>query len=219
MKVGVISDIHANLPALESVLDDMPDVDQLLCCGDIVGYGPYPRECVNSIRDEADLTIVGNHDTTVIEGRTYHSTTARHGIEFAKQQLYQEDFDWLASLPKTIKTDEFQVVHSHPEPNNIAHVYEAELENAFAPHFEQEIFIYGHTHEPVNTIVDDTLVVNPGSVGQPRDRNPRAAYAVVDTDTITCTLHRVEYDLERTVEKLKEEQFPTEMVDRIRKGR
>lgn len=219
MTVGIISDTHANLPALERVLEDMPDVDRIICCGDIVGYGPYPKACIDVIRDVSDLTIVGNHDVTVLRGQTYNSTTARHGIEFAKQRLYQEDYEWLDTLSGTAETEELQVVHSHPNPDNIAHVYAGRIKTEFSQYFERDIFIYGHTHEPVNTVVDETLVVNPGSVGQPRDGDPRASYAVLDTEDVSCELQRVEYDIDRTVEKLREENFPPEMVERLQEGR
>lgn len=217
-RVGLISDVHANLPALDRVLDDMPSVDTLVCCGDIIGYGPYPKECVDRVREAADISLVGNHEMTLLQGNTYHSTTARRGIEFAKEQLYSEDYDWLSTLPKTTMADELQVVHSHPNPNNWGHVHEPDIERVFSEYFERDVFVYGHTHDPVNTVVNETLVVNPGSVGQPRDGDSRAAYAVVDTDTRDCTLSRVAYDIDRTVEKLEQENFSTEMADRLRDG-
>lgn len=218
MTVGLLSDVHANLPALERVLDDMPDVDRVICCGDIVGYGPYPKECVNMIRDVADLSIVGNHDMTVLRGQTYHSPTAKRGIECAKEHLHHDDYAWLETLPQTATTDELQIVHSHPNPETLSHVYEDAIADEFAPFFEQDIFIYGHTHEPVNTVIDGTLVVNPGSVGQPRDGDSRASYAILDPDARTCELHRVAYDIDRTVEALEEQDFPPEMETRLREG-
>jgi len=117
MKVGLISDIHANLPALETVLDDMPTVDRIVCAGDVIGYNPWPAECVERVREVAAMTVRGNHDRTVETPEKYRANRmAEAGLEHAKESLSDDQRAWLDSLPRaeTFTGDRYLLVHSHP---------------------------------------------------------------------------------------------------------
>lgn len=216
MKIAVLSDIHGNLPAMNAVCNHMSEsVDRIICLGDIIGYGPKPRECVDRIKQNSDLTIRGNHEKALIRGETFNSTTAHHGLEHAKKKLYQNHYDWIQQLPDKIANDDTLIFHSHPETEQ--HVYPEDVENVIDNLNKQYNFvIYGHTHVPVNKHYNQTLIINPGSVGQPRDSDQRASYAVVDYETKQAEINRVEYNIQETIDQLRENGFPEESEQRIR---
>ena len=194
--VGLISDVHANLPALEAVLDDMPPVDALVHAGDVVGYGPWPNECVELLREHDAYSILGNHDEAVFGGRVYES-----GNQYAKNTLTDQNRAWLEDLPisQTLFDGYLHVAHGHPD-DKLRYTTPAE----FAPDLlgAEEVLVLGHTHQQAQREFDTGIVVNPGSVGQPRDRDKRAAYAVLDTTTSSVSLERVTYDIDRVSEKI-----------------
>ena len=122
MRVGLISDIHANLPAFEAVLDDMPPSDDIICAGDVVGYNPWPRECLERIRAVSSLVVQGNYDRNVESSHRYeHNEMAHAGLELAQKELTDEQREWLTEL--TLRTEfvegAYRVVHSHPDPNRL----------------------------------------------------------------------------------------------------
>ena len=122
MRVGLISDIHANLPALEAVLDDMLPVDDIICAGDVVGYNPWPRECLERVRTVSSLVVQGNHERNVKTPHRYeHNETAHAGLELAQKELTDEQREWLTELPLWTEFVEgaYRVVHSHPDPNSL----------------------------------------------------------------------------------------------------
>lgn len=215
MKTAVVSDIHGNSVALKAALSHIPrDVDKLICLGDIVGYGPKPRQCVDKIREESDLTIKGNHEKALIRGETFNSTTAHYGLEYAKDELYTNHYQWLDNLPDKIEAEQTLIFHSHPK--NEQHIYPDDVEGLIQNLQDTyQIVIYGHTHIPVNRICDETLVVNPGSIGQPRDSDRRLSYATIDTESKEAEIHRVEYDFQQTIQQLRDSGFPEDSVERI----
>jgi len=223
MQLGVLSDVHGNRVALEAVLDDMPAVDKLVCLGDVVGYNPWPAACVSRIRSEADVVLKGNHERMVKTPERYrHHETAYAGFVRAHEELTDEQFAWLDSLPKrtTIVDGQYRVAHSHPDP---------EFEDTYVrpPDFptmrpyldDYDGLFLGHTHIQHKETVDGRLVLNPGSVGQPRDSDPTAAYAVVDTEERTAELRRVEYDVEAVKARVQELDMPEETWARLEDGR
>lgn len=220
MRIGLISDIHSNLPALETVLDDIPSVDRIVCAGDIVGYNPWPAECVERIRDLTDAVVIGNHDRTVERPHEYRANhMAEAGLKFAKESLSAEQLEWVTTLPRrlTFADDQFLLVHDHPKFQD-KYVYPAEFSSVgrYLEGFRGAII--GHTHIQHKAVVDDRLVVNPGSVGQPRDGDPRAAYAVLDTDEPRVDLRRVDYDIDRVIERIEEVGLPERTGTRLRDG-
>ena len=220
--IAVISDIHGNLTALESVLNDMDSPEYIICAGDIVGYGPKPRECLKIVKEEADYVISGNHDRIVLTAETYNSESAREGIKHSKTRLYNEDFEWLSSIPKEISSEinsrSFRLIHSHPQPEYMKHVYENEILGEFEDYLDKDLLIYGHTHVPVNQTYNDCLVLNPGSVGQPRDSDKRASYATINTENMSSDIHRVKYDISDTQKAVKKSGLPDRTAERLYDG-
>lgn len=150
MRIGLISDIHGNLPALEAVLDDMPPVDDIICAGDVVGYNPWPRECLERVREVSSLTVQGNHDRNVETPHRYeHNEMAHAGLELARNQLSDEQREWLAELPKRTEFDDgrYRLVHSHPDPDRLgSYVRPAQFSN-MRPHLDDYAgLVLGHTH-------------------------------------------------------------------------
>ncbi|MFB6266718.1 MAG: metallophosphoesterase [Halodesulfurarchaeum sp.] len=219
MRVGVISDIHSNLPALEAVLEDMPAVDAMVCAGDVVGYNPWPAACVEAVRERAVPTIMGNHDRKVARGTNFGANAmARAGVEHARRQLDDEQLAWLRGLPT--ERNEFdgrmKIVHGHPQDPD-RYTYPEEFSQYLLG--DEQVLVMGHTHVQHAEHLGEGLILNPGSVGQPRDRDPRAAYAVVDLDGLTADTYRVEYDIDRVIEAVEDAGLPRRTGERLRKGR
>lgn len=219
MRVGVISDIHANEPALRAVLEDMPAVDALVCAGDVVGYNSWPAECVETIRERAIPTVLGNHDRVLVQGTNFAGNTmARAGIDYARKALSTDQVGWLAELPteRRLFEDRVKVVHGHPnDPDR--YTYPGE----FGPGLldGEMVLVMGHTHVQAHEVYPEGIVMNPGSVGQPRDGDPRAAYAVLDLDAVSVEERRVEYDVGDVVDAIREAGLPPATGSRLLEGR
>lgn len=220
MQVGLCSDIHGNLVAFERVLSELAsEVDIILCAGDVVGYNPWPAECVRTVRDRGIPTVAGNHDRMVTSDRNFiGNRMAAAGVELARRELDEEALAWLADLPVelTAVQDRVRVVHGHPEDPD-RYTYPAQ----FSPDLlgDEDVLVMGHTHVQHHEIYDDGVVVNPGSVGQPRDDDPRAAYAIVDMSDLTVEERRVEYDIDAVTEAVKSAGLPMNTASRLREGR
>jgi len=222
MKIGLVSDIHGNLPALEAVLADMPPVERIICAGDVVGYNPWPAECLERVRDVASVTVQGNHDRTVENpGRYAANRMAMAGLEHARSELDEEQREWLATRPKrtTIADGEYRLVHSHPDPDELGTYVRPRNFPEMRPYLdEHEGIVLGHTHIQHEAVIDDRLVVNPGSVGQPRDGDPDAAYAVLDPEAGAVALHRVGYDIDSVIESVEDAGLPRRTGTRLLEG-
>ena len=245
MKIGLLSDVHANLPALEAVLEDMPPVAEIICAGDVVGYNPWPAECLDRVREVSAATVRGNHDRTVETPERYRANRmAEAGLEHAKRELSTEGLAWLRSLPRAtwFADGRYHLVHSHPaSEREDAYVYPEEFP-ALDRHLDAlgddapddaeggrgggdgdagvdlDGLVLGHTHVQGARSVDGRLVVNPGSVGQPRDGDPDAAYAVLDVDAGEVDLRRVAYDVDRVAEAVEREGLPERTAERLYRG-
>jgi diadenosine tetraphosphatase ApaH/serine/threonine PP2A family protein phosphatase len=241
MKYAIISDIHGNLEALQSVLAaiDKKKVDKILCLGDIVGYGPNPNECVDIVKNISKITLAGNHDYAPL-GKldiSYFNPWARCAIDWTAEELNQSSVDFLLSLPLKIEIDSFTIVHSTPynpqEWNYIITIGDA-IRNF--PEFSGQVCFVGHSHVPLiiaqneNKVYqvltenplklreNDRYIINVGSVGQPRDLNPRAAFAIFDTKEKIYELFRVDYDMTETQRKIRDSGLPEFLADRLEKG-
>ncbi|MFQ5864799.1 MAG: metallophosphoesterase family protein [bacterium] len=241
MRYAIISDIHGNLEALQKVLTqiDNEKIDQILCLGDVVGYGPNPNECVDIVRKKSKITLAGNHDYAPL-GKldiSYFNPWARSAINWTADELTQSSIDFLLNLPLKIEIDSFTIVHSTPhnpeEWNYIITIGDA-IRNF--PEFESQVCFVGHSHVPLIIAEDDKgeyqvinenplklkrnnrYIINVGSVGQPRDLNPRAAFAIFDTKEATYELFRVEYDMTETQRKIRDSGLPEFLADRLEKG-
>jgi putative phosphoesterase len=218
MQVGVISDVHSNLVALEAVLADVESVEALVCAGDVVGYNPHPAECVAIVRERGIPTVMGNHDRMVAGGRNFRGNhMARAGVEHARQELDEGAIEWLAGLPaeRTLFDGRVKVVHGHPDdPDHYTRPEEFSRQLLEG----EDALIMGHTHVQHHEVYDEGIVLNPGSVGQPRDDDPRAAYAVLDLDEPAVEERRVTYDVERVREAIERAGLPRRTGSRLARG-
>jgi putative phosphoesterase len=219
MQIGVISDIHANLVALEAVLDDMPPADALICAGDVIGYNPWPGECVDRLMELDVPTVMGNHDRKLVTGSNFvGNRMARAGITHAAEQLSDDQRAWLADLPteRRLFDARVRVVHGHPDDPD-RYTYPEE----FGPELldEAPVLVLGHTHLQGHDVSDAGVVLNPGSVGQPRDGDPRAAYALLELDDLAVDLRRVPYDVEAVRDAVEAAGLPARTGQRLVEGR
>ena len=242
MLYGIYSDIHANLPALEVVLESMTrmGVERRVCLGDIVGYGANPYECVAKVKENADVCILGNHDSVAIEwdSDVGFNPFAKTAIQWTQQALSEESKEYLRSLPYMYEENDICFVHASPM-SPADWIYVTDLEDALDAfdHFGERSCFVGHTHTPVIVAMRDgeipkvietgyyeleegeRLLVNVGSVGQPRDRDSRASYCLFDTEKMSVRLVRLEYDIAKTQQTMREAGMPAFLVDRLELGR
>ena len=240
MRYGILSDIHGNLDALEAVLAGLARecVDSYICLGDIVGYGPEPAACLQRIKKTADYIVAGNHDHAVADKLSIESfnVLAREATLWTRNELTDEDIGCLADLPLVHHLDGLDVVHGtlcSPELfDYVQTTYDASLSMS---RMQAPVCFIGHSHVPIvfvkEEIISYTLdrtvtvqdeqraIVNVGSVGQPRDRDPRASCAVYDSDTKVVELRRYRYDIDSVVHKVKKAGLPAALGERLRLGR
>lgn len=239
MRVAVLSDIHGNLEALEAVLSecDAQGADRVLCLGDVVGYGADPSACIKIVRSRAELTVAGNHDQAaagLIDTHNFNDVAAE-AIDWTQDRLSARETKYLATLPLTHETDGALFVHGSPhEPGAFHYIFGAsEAAEAMAACDDALVFV-GHSHrafvygvseqdevawgEGAAETGEGRYLVNVGSVGQPRDGDPRAAFALWDTETGTTTLVRVEYDILRAQDKIREQGLPAFLASRLTAG-
>jgi putative phosphoesterase len=232
MKLLLIADIHANLEALQTVLD-VPH-DRVICLGDIVDYGPDPDKCIDLLQKKDIPTIRGNHDNAVAFkvdcqcGYKYkHLSIATR--EYTWEVLDKSQMEYLQKLPLLIreKINGKKLYLTHASPRSMFEYIKPEtpdeeilkmIDEATEP-VEAEFLGVGHSHIPMNRKLGNLTIINPGSVGQPRDRDPRAGCAVFDTETGEVELLRLEYDIETVCTKI-EEQMPhaAELTAILRRG-
>jgi putative phosphoesterase len=219
MRVALLADIHANQPALEAVLADLPPVDQTVCLGDIVGYNPMPSACVELVREHADVVVQGNHDRLVETPlRMAGNRMARAGLEYARDALTSAQRTWLRDLPERATIDEnYLAVHSHPTRRD-TYVFPDDAAELVGASGDYEGVLLGHTHVQDVSAVDGTVVVNPGSVGQPRDGDRRAAYALLDTESGDISPRRTHYDVDRIYHEVVVSDLPSETGERLFDG-
>lgn len=241
MRILVLSDIHANLTALDTVLEDAGSVDAVWCLGDIVGYGPDPNECVARLRGLPQLVcLLGNHDAAALSRipiETFNMD-ARRSIEWMQEVLTRESLIFLSNLPETVVTG--QATLAHGSPRNPVWEYILDLHNARQnfEHFDTQLCIVGHTHLPIAYILNEEInelhwmvppegqcielksraIVNPGSVGQPRDHDPRASYAIYYPENNGWEIHRVEYDIKAVQKRIRAASLPMRHALRLVEG-
>jgi putative phosphoesterase len=219
MQVAVVSDIHANKVALDAVLDDLPPVDGIVCAGDVVGYNPWPAACLDAVRDREIPTVMGNHDRAVATETGFRfNSMAGAGVEHAREQLDDDAVAWLAALPatRTAVDGRVRLVHGHPDDPD-RYTYPDEFAASMLG--DEDVLVLGHTHVQAHEVFDEGIVLNPGSVGQPRDGDPRAAYALLDLDDLSVAERRVEYDIDAVVSAVRDAGLPDRIGQRLYEGR
>ena len=201
MRVALISDIHGNLSALRAVFQDMPDVDCCICAGDIVGYYPFVNEVCELVRNSDTYVVRGNHDAFVIDELEPRKEDREiYKVDWTRKQLETQNLKWMASLPVEMSFHwaerVIKVRHASPGDER-TYLYPDSQKLAELKLNKNEIHIFGHTHHPMKVTCGQGLVVNPGSVGQPRDWNPKAGYAILDTLSGVVEFRRVNYNFRK----------------------
>jgi predicted phosphodiesterase len=241
MKIGILSDIHSNLEALEVALAwlDTQKVDEVVCLGDVVGYGPNPNECCDLVKKAASVTLLGNHDAAVIGAMSteYYYEAARVAIQWTRRQLSTRNLDWLYKLPYTFRRSEMGLGFFHSAPICPSGYFYVVFKDDAIAHVRMagklpQISILGHSHlirafrihdgkvsetQPAKVRREDSarFLVSVGSVGQPRDRDPRGAVSTVDSETGEIVIHRFDYDRELTASKIAQAALESRFGERL----
>ena len=231
-RIAIISDIHANIYALETVLKDIhrkKNIEEIICLGDVVGYYPYPNECIELVKEQCSLTMLGNHDAGVIgdEPAFYFNPTAYEMITWTKENIKTQHEKWLTTLPRrrTIERNGKSWYLVHGSPFKVFDYMDAHskkqwaitLDKAFET-TETDILMVGHTHVPVKIKHKGKYFLNPGSVGQPRNGNPGADYAIINTNPFNISIIHLKYDFSPLQKKMEDLGLPKSLSDRLNDG-
>jgi diadenosine tetraphosphatase ApaH/serine/threonine PP2A family protein phosphatase len=242
MRYALLADIHANLTSLKAVLNDIErqgGVEEVWCLGDVIGYGPDPGQCIELLRGTNHICIAGNHDLAAI-GRlelNNFNPDAATAIRWTAAQLTDADASFLAALPLVMEREGFTLVHGSPrEPVWEYLVSIGAARESFA-HFKTSFCLVGHSHVPLvfkqeeggvsfipfsesvgQVLGKGRLIINPGSVGQPRDGDSRASYAIYDDEAGVVRLHRVPYDINEVQFKIIKNNLPVRLSVRLGQG-
>jgi len=242
LKWAVFSDIHGNLEAFKAVWDyiSKEDIDKIAILGDIVGYGANPKECIDQLRYRADIIVAGNHDFAVtgLTDISNFNYVARTAIEWTIEQLPDVGSAFLSGLPLTSVVNDLTFVHSNPHnPQEWKYLLSLnDARNGFN-FFHNRICFVGHSHIPVIFAKDSKgrvssskdhrielkdgarYIINVGSVGQPRDGNPAAAFGILDTEESVFTINRAPYDIRAAQKKIIEAGLPERLAIRLAAGK
>jgi len=245
MRYLVISDIHANLTAFETVLQDAgklgEDYDFVWCLGDVVGYGPDPNECVDLLKSMPHLCLAGNHDWAALgrlDIRTFNAD-ARKAVTWTRETLTDENLAFLEALPTTFVLGQFTLAHGSPREPVWEYILDPLIASLNLTYYQTPYCLVGHTHTPiifkqtenknecqaipsqanVRVKLDGARqIINPGSVGQPRDSDPRAAYAILDAEQMIWEHRRIPYDINAVQERMRKADMPERLITRLEHG-
>ena len=243
MRYALLADIHANLAAFSAVLDDIKHrggVEELWCMGDIVGYGPNPVQCIDLLLQHKHICVAGNHELGAIGKMAFSdfNPDAAYVCRWTAQQLGAEDIEYLESLPLVIENDDFTLVHGSPrEPIGEYLISKGSAKENFS-YLKTRFCLVGHSHKPLifkqaedgscsfiplsvsigQVLGKNRMIINPGGVGQPRDGDPRASYAMYDSDSGVVRLYRVEYDISTTQVEMTKKNLPMRLIVRLENG-
>ncbi len=237
---GIISDIHSNLSALQAVLQRLEEleVDSIMCLGDIVGYAARPVECIELVRERAEIVVMGNHDAGTTGDTTIHNfnSMAREAILWTRETLGPGEMEFLRKLPLMYESESFILVHSSPvSPDRWHYIFSSEQAWQVFDSCSYNVVFVGHTHRPVLFCIKDgelavhtadtyrfeegvRYIINVGSVGQPRDGDPRASFVTFDSGDRTVEFHRTPYDIRQTQDTILEAELPVELARRLSQG-
>lgn len=242
MKAAIISDIHSNLEALQAVIKDIKKrrIKNIFCLGDLVGYGANPNECIELCFKEADAIIAGNHDWATIDKTdvSNFNKIAAAAVKWTKEHITSENIERLQELPLSQKIGELLLVHATPEhPEEWQYLFNLEeFQNAFN-HFDTQICCIGHSHIPGAAFQDTNgytdfvcenpfpiikkrkFIINAGSVGQPRDLDPRASYVIYDGNKNSIDFIRIEYNIPLASQKIIDAGLPEPLAERLLVGK
>jgi predicted phosphodiesterase len=241
MKFAILSDIHSNLEALKVVLDHakQQECTHYVCLGDVVGYGPNPKECLAIVRSLDCPVVMGNHDEYCAGEMdlTGFNPMAADAIKWTRQQLTEEERTWLRNLKYVRNIESFTMVHATLDlPERWAYVFDRLAAQSSFNYQHTPVCFNGHTHVPVAFVRGPTGIhgglytkikievgrkyfINVGSIGQPRDRNPKSSYVIFDLDNNVIEIHRLDYDIATTQKKIHAAGLPASLADRLAQGR
>ena len=234
MRIALISDIHSNLEALKAVWRGVKKADAILCMGDLVGYGASPNEVVEFVREQMKkrtfLCVRGNHDNAIAFGAEWgFNPYAREAVRWHQRVMTIENLEFLRRLPvRQLFTDDtgrsYLLIHGSPRAPLDEYLFpwlpDSEF-RAVLSYIKQDDLLVGHTHIPMLKVFEGRRIINPGGVGQPRDGDWRAAYAVINTEEEppdNVEFHRVEYDVEESARKIVEAGLPRFLAERLFEG-
>jgi predicted phosphodiesterase len=242
MRAAVITDIHSNLPALEAVLSaiDERDIDEIWCLGDVVGYGADPDDCASLVRERCEICLVGNHDLAVLGDLdiSSFSSAAADAVRWTRDNASKETFDLLRGLEPSGEREGFGLFHASPRDPVWEYVLSTDQADDCMDIQPESVCLIGHSHvalyflraergsargaqAPIGSMLDltqGTWLLNPGSAGQPRDGDPRAAWLELDVTERTARYHRVEYDIDRAATAIVEAGLPKHLAQRLYGG-
>jgi len=243
MRYAIIADIHSNLAAFTAVLDDIErrgGADEIWCLGDVVGYGPDPHQCLELLRRYDHICVAGNHDWAAIGklDTSDFNPDAAAACHWTAQQLTTEDKRYLENLPLVIERDDFTLVHGSPREPIWEYLVSTVIARQNFAYFKSQFCLVGHSHVPLVFEYSETgeclsgqlpadsvlwlgesrLIINPGGVGQPRDGDPRASYAIYDSDTRSISHYRIPYDIGATQDRMMDYGLPEYLVTRLSYG-
>ncbi len=239
VRIAVLSDIHANLVALDAVLGAIDAVDGVWHLGDVVGYGPEPDAVVARLRELGAIGVRGNHDAAAVGGSEidFFNADARSAMEWTRRTIDVDTRAWLAGLPERRTEGDFALVHGSPRDPTWEYITTAPVARLNLEILEVPYGLHGHTHLPSvfrdedgfvellspsggSTVALDgrRLLANPGSVGQPRDGDPRASALVLDTERLELTWQRVPYDIAAVQSAMRRRRLPDRLVKRLSHG-
>ena len=243
MRCAILADIHANLAAFQAVLEDLHRrgaVDQVWCLGDVVGYGPHPRECIQFLRQHVHLCVAGNHDWAAAGNidTSYFNPEAAAACQWTAEHLTPDDIDYLRGLPLTLRQGDFTLVHGSPREPIWEYILSTQSARDNFTCFDTRFCLIGHSHAPLVFELgqdglcqfrqtpgdlslkkeEKRLIINYGSVGQPRDGDPRASYAILDTEESIIYHYRIDYDIPLTQQSMREAGLPPRLIDRLSLG-
>lgn len=242
MKFALISDIHGNLEALTAVLQDIDrqQVDSIHCLGDVIGYGSDPSACLELVEKYCDIKLLGNHEYVMLGMESFDGYTpiAKLSTEWTKSQLTDRDFSLIAGYIMDHNINDLYLVHASPfEPEQWHYILTPEEATIAFDRLKERICFHGHSHIPLlfsempdqpprrkagHSFLPDSknrYLINIGSVGQPRDDDPRACYVIFDVDQEDITYHRVAYDIKTAQSKMTQAQLPDMLISRLAVGR
>ena len=242
MKALILSDIHANFEALTAVMDDAVTrggCDAIWCLGDLVGYGPDPGPCLDLLGSYDILAVTGNHDMVAagkMSSEDFNGAAAA-AIRWTTEQITEEEREFLAVLPEVTEVQDFTLVHGSLRAPVEEYLLGPEAGEATLRRMKTRFGLVGHSHIPficretggpplfhrftegqVFPLGEERLIINPGCVGQPRDRDPRPSYAIYDSEAATVERHRVNYSMPVTQRKMREANLPEYLIDRLEHG-
>ena len=225
-KIALISDIHSNLEAFEAVLKEIKKskVKKIFCLGDIVGYGASPNQCIELIKKYKIKSVMGNHDYEAINLQSieWFNPIARDAILWTNKQLTEANKKFLKKLPTYLEFENIFLVHGSPRDNIYEYIFpdvdEFDLREFFAI-AKKDVIAVGHSHIQFIKEFNNKLIINPGSVGQPRDLNNKAAFCFFDTKSLKIDLRRVEYYINKAANKILKAGLPKFLADRLYLGK